>query len=205
MKKGDGWNHNVHYHDVLLRSLPPCCHRALDVGCGDGLLARKLANYCDEVVAIDLNREALANASSAGRSQLNVSYVEADAMTWPIPDESFDCITAVAALHHLPLGPALVRFRDLLKPGGVLAVLGLYRQSAIADYVAAAAAVPVSRVLRRMYGYAEVAAPLAAPTTTLSEIRTTSRMLLPGSVLRRHLLFRYSLVWRKPQSDFPGL
>src|ERR1035438_1423379 len=34
------WNHNIHYHDVVLRSVPPRCRRALDVGCGQGLLAR---------------------------------------------------------------------------------------------------------------------------------------------------------------------
>jgi hypothetical protein len=34
-----GWNHNVHYHDVVLNSIPPSCTRALDIGCGRGDLA----------------------------------------------------------------------------------------------------------------------------------------------------------------------
>jgi 2-polyprenyl-3-methyl-5-hydroxy-6-metoxy-1,4-benzoquinol methylase len=40
---GDYWNHNTHYHDIVLRNVPRGCGEALDVGCGDGLLARRLA------------------------------------------------------------------------------------------------------------------------------------------------------------------
>jgi 2-polyprenyl-3-methyl-5-hydroxy-6-metoxy-1,4-benzoquinol methylase len=35
----DRWNHNIHYHPVVLDALPPDCERVLDVGCGEGLLA----------------------------------------------------------------------------------------------------------------------------------------------------------------------
>jgi SAM-dependent methyltransferase len=54
-------------------------------------------------------------------------------MTHPFANETFDRITAVAALHHLSLEAALIRFRDLLVPGGILAVMGLYRLSTIED------------------------------------------------------------------------
>jgi len=37
------WNHNVHYQPVILNAVPPGCRTALDVGCGDGLLAARLA------------------------------------------------------------------------------------------------------------------------------------------------------------------
>jgi enterochelin esterase-like enzyme len=37
------WNHNIQYHDVVLRSIPRRAARALDVGCGQGLLAQQLA------------------------------------------------------------------------------------------------------------------------------------------------------------------
>ncbi len=47
------WSHNIHYHHILLQAIPPNCRRALDVGCGRGLLARELAHHSPEVVAID--------------------------------------------------------------------------------------------------------------------------------------------------------
>ncbi len=40
------WNHNVHYQLVILRAVPAGCDRALEVGCGDGLLAGRLAERC---------------------------------------------------------------------------------------------------------------------------------------------------------------
>jgi hypothetical protein len=34
---------------------------------------------------------------------------------------------------------------------------------------------------------------------TWAEVRATAHRLLPGVRYRRHLLFRYSLLWRKPR------
>jgi hypothetical protein len=44
-RRVDGWNHNSHYHDLLLAAVPPGCRRALDVGCGLGTFARKLTTH----------------------------------------------------------------------------------------------------------------------------------------------------------------
>src|SRR5690349_21067719 len=49
------WNHNVHYQPVILRAVPAGCGAALEVDCGDGLLASRLAERCAEVIAIDLD------------------------------------------------------------------------------------------------------------------------------------------------------
>ena len=38
----DPWNHNIHYHRLILDAVPPGARRALDVGCGEGTLARQL-------------------------------------------------------------------------------------------------------------------------------------------------------------------
>lgn len=197
MDKGEAWNHNVHYHDFVLRSLLPGCRRVLDVGCGYGQLARKLATHCQEVVAIDSDHAAITGARDLDGAQSPIEYVEADVMTYPFASESFDCITVVAALHHLPLEPALMRFRNLLRAGGVLIVIGLYRPNTFADYVATAGGIPASLILRQRHRYEDVAAPVVAPTTTLTKLRLASRKLLAGSVVTRRLLFRYSLVWRK--------
>jgi 2-polyprenyl-3-methyl-5-hydroxy-6-metoxy-1,4-benzoquinol methylase len=70
------WNHNIHYHDLVLRLLPHHCSRALDVGCGTGLLARKLAEFCDEVIAIDLDHDAIWRARTASASDPRVTFIE---------------------------------------------------------------------------------------------------------------------------------
>ncbi len=196
------WNHNIHYHGVVLRALPSNCRRALDVGCGQGLLARRLARHCEEVIAIDSDHDALARARNAARdadsSKARITFVEDDVMICPFASGSFDFISAVATLHHLPLLPALERFRSLLKSGGVLAVVGLYRESAFKDYVLAAAAVPANWAMRWLRSCSDVGAPVRDPQETLSEIRSACDLALPGAVLRQHLFFRYSLIWRKP-------
>jgi 2-polyprenyl-3-methyl-5-hydroxy-6-metoxy-1,4-benzoquinol methylase len=134
----DPWNHNIHYHDVVLSAIPAGCRRALDVGCGQGVLARKLARRCEEVVAIYADHDTVLRARSSGTADSCMSFVEGEVMTHPLSVEGYDLITAVATLHHLPLIPALGRFRDLLKPGGTLAIIGLYRARTIEDYAWAA-------------------------------------------------------------------
>jgi len=191
----DPWSHNLQYHPLVLRSIPHGCSRALDVGCGRGLLAHQLADRCREVVAIDIDRNALANATSPSPA---LRFIEGDVMTFPFQAGSFDLITAIASLHHLPLAPALARFRYLLKPRGILVVVGLYRNRSPADYATAAIAMPISWVRRHTRPLAETGAPLREPSTTLGEIETTCNQLLPGAILRRRLYFRYSLFWRKP-------
>jgi len=98
---------------------------------------------------------------------------------------------------HLPLELALTRFRNLMPSGGVLAVVGLYRSQTSKDYAAAAVAFPASWMLRGFRGFADVGAPLQDPKETLREIRTAFDDLLPGAVVKRRLLFRYSVIWRK--------
>jgi SAM-dependent methyltransferase len=192
-----GWNRNIHYHDVVLNAAPTRCARALDVGCGAGRLASALAERCERVVAIDVDAQTLARGR-AKYARANLDFVEADVLTYPFEDESFDFITSVAALHHLPLERGLARFGQLLRPGGTLAVIGLYRLSTIADFAWAHAAIAISAWHRLASSLEPVAAPTQDPKETLLEIRSAAARVLSGAVVRRLLLFRYALVWRKP-------
>ncbi|MFC0042034.1 class I SAM-dependent methyltransferase [Actinomadura rayongensis] len=56
------WNHNVHYHPLVLGFVPDGCGRALDVGCGDGTLIRKLAARARHVTGVDRSPEMIAAA-----------------------------------------------------------------------------------------------------------------------------------------------
>jgi len=122
-------------------------------------------------------------------------------MTYSFPEGGFDLITAVAVLHHLPLRAALTRFRTLLRPGGVLAVIGLYRIDTPVDLALGCCALPISWAIRRCLGEAQVGAPIQDAAETLREIRTAAHEVLPGALVRRHFFFRYSLVWKKVQTE----
>jgi SAM-dependent methyltransferase len=119
-------------------------------------------------------------------------------MTWPFEPASFDLVASIAVLHHLPLRPALARFRELLAPGGVLAVIGIPKRATAEELMMAGLAWPVNQALRRLKGEVEVGAPVKDPGETLPEIRAAAADVLPGARVRLLLLFRYELIWRKP-------
>ena len=55
-------------------------------------------------------------------------------------------------------------------------------------------------LLRVRYAFTHVGAPIKDPRETLPQIREACHAQLPGATFRRHLLFRYSIVWHKPLS-----
>jgi len=82
-------------------------------------------------------------------------------------------------------------------------VLGLDRARSPLDRLARAVlGLPVSLCYRTTRGSAPVGAPLIDPSMTMDEIRGASSGLLPGATLKRHVLWRYSLIWARPASTF---
>jgi SAM-dependent methyltransferase len=127
-----------------------------------------------------------------------IRFVEADFLRYPF-DEQFDFIAASASLHHMPLEQALEKMASLLRPSGVLAVLGLFREASLTDYAAALVAAPVNVFYALSRGLVKSGAPVKPPELSLQEIREITSDLLAGAQLRRLLLWRYLLTWQKPQ------
>ncbi len=202
----DAWNHNNHYHEFLLRHLPARCASALEVGCGTGEFARQLATRADRVLALDLSAEMLSLARERSAAFPNIEYVQADVLTYPLPADYFDGIASIATLHHLDLADVLPILKAALKPGGVLLVLDLFQARTLSDYGVSAAAVPINWLLTRRHG-GHHGSPEADAAwrehgqgdvyPLLAEVQRACADLLPGARVTRHLLWRYSLVWRK--------
>ncbi|QLY33583.1 class I SAM-dependent methyltransferase [Nocardia huaxiensis] len=191
------WNHNIHYHGLLAEAVADA-GQVLDIGCGEGMLARRLRAQGSEVTGIDLHEPSLERARAQSPDG-GITYLNADFLTYPFPPESFDGIVSVAALHHMDTTAALTHMRDLLRPGGTLAVVGLTRDAFPRDlpYVAAAWAATIWQ--RLVHSQWEHASPVAwPPPETFPEFRDLATNLLPGSRVRRHVLWRYSLLWTKP-------
>ncbi|EIV91892.1 bifunctional 2-polyprenyl-6-hydroxyphenol methylase/3-demethylubiquinol 3-O-methyltransferase UbiG [Frankia sp. QA3] len=125
-KDGRRWNHNIHHHPRILRAIPHGAQRALDIGCGEGMLARELRRTVPQVTGIDLDGPSIDQARGYPD---DVDYILGDVLTHPFEPASFDVITSVAALHHMDAAAALGRMRDLLHPGGVLALVGIARST----------------------------------------------------------------------------
>lgn len=194
---GQRWNHNIHYHQLILRSVPDRAGRALDVGCGEGLLARQLRQRVAHVVGIDLDEASISTARQQPAG--GIGYVLADLLHAPFEDGSFDFIAAVASLHHVELRSALGRLGGLLRPGGRLAVVGLARSRQPVDLAYDIGGALAHRIMARSRTVWDHAAPTVwPPPLTYGQARRQSQAVLPGAWYRRHLLWRYSLIWDKP-------
>ncbi|MFE5474370.1 class I SAM-dependent methyltransferase [Nocardia sp. NPDC056541] len=187
------WNHNTHYHPWVLDQVPDTARTALDIGCGDGLLARKLATRCDAVLGVDIDDRVIANAPAAP----NVHLEHADFRDL---DQTFDVVTAVATLHHVPVREGVTALRHLVAPGGTLAVVGLWKMHPVSDfhYLPLLPAIwGLDRWRRRSHGGPDVT--LADPRETLAEIRSAAAEHLPGAEIHRRLMWRYTLRWQRPR------
>jgi SAM-dependent methyltransferase len=191
------WNHNIQFHAWVLAQVPKSCDRALDVGCGDGLLLPKLAERARHVTGIDLSTEMIALARQKVHTP-NVELITGDFLETALPAGGFDFIASLAVIHWMPLPLALSRAAGLLRPGGVLALVGLARSATPTDYAVSAVSVAVSKLVRTRRGWWESPVPRIDPAMTYSEIRNSAEKFLAGVDVRRHLYFRYTLRWRKP-------
>jgi len=113
-------------HAMLLEEVQPLpTGRVLDVGCGTGELAGRLADRGWEVVGLDLCELMLRRANSklngnAGRVRLTV----ADSDCLPFDAGAFDVVTCANSFHHYPDQEGVVReLYRVLRPGGRLLLL----------------------------------------------------------------------------------
>ncbi|NUM46114.1 MAG: class I SAM-dependent methyltransferase [Anaerolineales bacterium] len=204
--EGDGWSHNNHYHAFLLKQLPERSELdALEIGCGTGAFARLLAGRFRRVLALDLSPRMIEVAKERSRDFPNIEFQVADVMTYPLPVKQFGCVASIATLHHLPFEAVIAKIKPALAPRGRLLVLDLYQAESVGDFATSAVAVPVNFVLKwlkngRVREAPEVRAAWEAHGRTdvyptLAQVRGDCARLLPHARVKRHLLFRYSVVW----------
>lgn len=204
---GEGWNHNSCYHDFLLAHVPARCAQALDIGCGTGAFTRLLAERADHVLGLDLSPQMIRLARERSQQYPNADFQVTDVATWAFPQAHFDCIASIATFHHLPLEEVLIKARDALKVGGTLLILDLYEQKGLVDSFVSALAVPAHFALRLIKTGRLRQSPEAREAWAehglhetylpLSRIRQICARVMPGARVRRHLLWRYSIVWKK--------
>jgi 2-polyprenyl-3-methyl-5-hydroxy-6-metoxy-1,4-benzoquinol methylase len=208
------FNHNYHYHRVIFDAIPAGCERALDVGCGTGQLTRELRSVIPYVTGVDRDERSIEVARSSALSAEvgDIEYRRGDFLDLALAPGGFDLVSAVASLHHMNTAPALTRMAELLRPGGVLVVIGLARNGLSRDLAVEVPAAVYLRIARRRHGRSSVRrssreqpsrasyrAPVVwPPAETYQQMRRLAGRLLPGMRYRRHLLWRYSICWVKP-------
>ena len=102
---------------------------ALEYGAGTGLLGRQLAGDLASITFADASAgmTEVATATIAGLGAADtMRAVRLDLMTDPVPEERYDLVLSMMALHHVDDIPALLAaFHTLLREGGRLALVDL--------------------------------------------------------------------------------
>jgi len=137
----DAWNVNATYWDEFMGEgndfvevliWPPTLRllalqpgeRVLEIACGNGLYARKLANLGAEVVATDFAPEMIARAQArpspaAGKIEYRVLDATDEAALLALGERSFDAAICMMALFDMSeIAPLMRALARLLRPGG---------------------------------------------------------------------------------------
>lgn len=105
--------------------------RALEYGCGTGLVSVLLAPWLGHIVAADVAPAMLEVLDDKCR-RAGLAHIETrrlDLTTDPLPAERFDLIFSSMTLHHIEDVPAVLSaLASLLAPGGWLALADLDRE-----------------------------------------------------------------------------
>jgi ubiquinone/menaquinone biosynthesis C-methylase UbiE len=110
--------------------------RVLEVGCGTGVLTRRLARLAEveAVVGVDPAPSLLERARELARRLSNVSFQEADGRALPLDAAEFDVVVFDSTLSHVPEPErALAEAFRVLRPSGWLALFdGDYATATVA-------------------------------------------------------------------------
>jgi SAM-dependent methyltransferase len=97
--------------------------RVLEIGCGTGQATGPMLERGWSVKAVELSPE----LSRVARAKLpDLEVITADFDTWQLPAERFDLVLSATAFHWLDPQTRMARAADLLRPGGVLAVVSTH-------------------------------------------------------------------------------
>ena len=134
-----GASHGVHnevqhraWLDLLREVAGPSPLNVLDVGCGTGFLAMRMAELGHTAVGVDLSEEMLAEARRKTEGGgLAVRFQLGDAEAPPPDGAPYDVILERHVLWTLPQPRGAVRaWQTLLKPGGLLILIeGIFEMS----------------------------------------------------------------------------
>jgi SAM-dependent methyltransferase len=109
-----------YYRDDFFALVPRPGRATLEVGCGEGRVARDLAARGHRVIAVDLSPTLIAAAREVDAS---LRYVLGDGAALPVGPEAFDLVVAYNSLMDVDDMPAVVaESARVLAPGGHLCV-----------------------------------------------------------------------------------
>ena len=203
----DNWDHNQQYQKYLLEQIRIKRNIGLDIGCGTGELARKLKNYCSKVIGIDISPGMIKEAKNRNR-ETDIEFITTDVEEYlSITNNTFDVVISIATFHHLAMERIFNLIKTKLNKDGVLLILDLYRQQTVFEYMLSILATlcnPIMYLIKRGSLFNTKEEKNAWKDhfkydkySTIKEIRRIAEKELGDVSIRRHLFWRYSLIYIK--------
>ena len=191
------FNHTIKYQRELLAELPAGARTALDLGCGEGLASRTLAAAGLAVVGVDADAPSIERARAQDTN--GITYIVGDVLTTAL--EPADVVYSGLMLHHIDLRDGLVRFRELVAPGGALLIVGTARNT-WRDIPREFAASVIDKAFMLVRGSWKHGSPnVWPPPATYREVEKAVAELLPGAEYRQQMLWRYTVRWDAPPAS----
>jgi SAM-dependent methyltransferase len=124
------WNYNL---PRFLQILPPPGELTLDVGCGEGRVARALTRLGHRVVALDASTTLASLAAT--HEEHPVPAAVADAVALPLPTAVADRAVAFMSLQDVDdLTGTVDELGRVLRPGGILCVAILHPLTTVGEF-----------------------------------------------------------------------
>jgi 2-polyprenyl-3-methyl-5-hydroxy-6-metoxy-1,4-benzoquinol methylase len=196
------------YDKFLAGLVPSDARELLEVGCGLGQLAARLAAPGRSVKGIDLSPEMIARAKKLEDGSGGLQFLCGNFLEMEFPNGTFDCMISSAVLHHMPTELAVERMIKLIRPGGLLVVHDLRSAAGVLNRTSLAVAGVVNCLERLVRSGRLFQAPAlreawekhGAGETYLSmtQVRALASDLQPSATVHRHWFWMYTIVWHKP-------
>jgi 2-polyprenyl-3-methyl-5-hydroxy-6-metoxy-1,4-benzoquinol methylase len=202
----DNWDHNRQYQKYLIKHIPRGCGRVLDVGCGTGELTKKLSVLSREVTGIDVAENMISEARRRNDAH-NITYINVPAERFLAETgDRFDVIISVAALHHMDEQKVLELMKNRLEPDGLILILDLVEDRTPSGLLFSFFAMLLNPVMYLVKRKRFRAAPEEKAAwadhfrcdryLSVREAKAAAEKALGKAKVKRHLFWRYSIVYR---------
>ncbi len=114
--------------EAIISKLDRKVSRALDFGCGTGLVTLALSSVCNEVIAADTSTGMLEQLEKklAGSGIINVTPLHISGEPDTALPQGFDIVVSSMTMHHIDDVASLIsKFSSMLNPGGILCIADL--------------------------------------------------------------------------------
>lgn len=199
------------YFSFLASLIPKSADSVLDIGCGLGRLTVMLAATQRRITAVDMSPEMIVRARKRAGDNPLFTFICGDFLAQDFSSRQFDCIVTTAALHHMPVEIAVPRMVELLQPRGRLIIHDLRSDQGLQDRLRSCFALGHQGIVRfARTGRPRTPRPVRAAWErhgaaeeylTFAAARQMAARLLPGAALFYHWLWRYTVVWDKPEAE----